>query len=206
MSFLSDAYLAICGAPFQCRRRGRPRPEPNTSCCTYNIALVSLRAHSKPSHERVVLTAALLIPTHTTLIKFFEGGLITLFPSLSPLNYSLFTLSDDSETHETFVHCDRLPPTACLPARLVLAAQCARACARRTPDTPDGRRNGLKSSACSSLPKRPEIREFFKQSPLNWLVEYNWLFEYMLDKLPNHGWLCSRGQVHMMSAQGWGRG
>lgn len=92
MSFLSDAYLAICGAPFQCRRRGRPRPEPNTSCCTYNIALVSLRAHSKPSHERVVLTAALLIPTHTTLIKFFEGGLITLFPSLSSELFTLHSL------------------------------------------------------------------------------------------------------------------
>ena len=60
------------------------------------------------------------------------GKLISIPLSLHSLN---------SEAHQTYVHCDRLPPTACacarqLPAALscLRAAHCARACARRTPE------------------------------------------------------------------------
>ena len=60
------------------------------------------------------------------------GKLISIPLSLHSLN---------SEAHQTYVHCDRLPPTACacarqLPAALscLRAAHCARACAHRTPE------------------------------------------------------------------------
>ena len=71
---MSDAYLAICGVPLQCRRRCRPRPE---LACMYLIAhyysqrtLYKPAAHDEDEGRRDSLTEShhyLFIPTQPSL-------------------------------------------------------------------------------------------------------------------------------------------
>ena len=130
MSPFADAYLAICGVPVQCRGRGHPRPELDLRrCLNYLVCCIALfdiaLAHLHNS------TSWLTAIKHSPDLM---GKLINIPLSLHSLN---------SEAHQTFVHCDRLPPTACAcarqlpppcPACCLRAAHCARACARRTPE------------------------------------------------------------------------